>query len=242
MLREMATTHGRSVFGYLWALAEPIGGIMLLTIVFSLAFRSPPMGTNFALYYASGFLVFVAYQDVSAKIAACIRFNKALLFYPAVTYVDAIIARLLLNILTQAMIGIIVLSAIITFFDVNVILDYRMMILGYGMAAYLALAIGTLNCFLGWAWPSWERIWSILMRPMFIISCVIFNYEDVPQPFQDYLWYNPLVHVVGTMRDGVYSTYRADYVSPLFVFGVGTIILLVGLLMLSRYQRRILND
>ena len=34
MLREIATTYGRSPGGYVWALADPILGIALLTLVF----------------------------------------------------------------------------------------------------------------------------------------------------------------------------------------------------------------
>ena len=41
MLREMATTYGRSAGGYLWAILEPILGIALLSVIFSLALARP---------------------------------------------------------------------------------------------------------------------------------------------------------------------------------------------------------
>ena len=41
VMREMSTTYGRSALGYLWAILEPVAGIMLLTAIFSLAFRAP---------------------------------------------------------------------------------------------------------------------------------------------------------------------------------------------------------
>ena len=65
MVREMATKFGRSWGGYIWAIAEPLGGIMLLTVAFSFAFRKPPLGTNFALFYATGIIPFYLFSNVT---------------------------------------------------------------------------------------------------------------------------------------------------------------------------------
>ena len=35
ILREMSTTYGKSVMGYLWALVEPIAALTLMSVVFS---------------------------------------------------------------------------------------------------------------------------------------------------------------------------------------------------------------
>ncbi|MFQ6546491.1 ABC transporter permease [Aestuariibius sp. 2305UL40-4] len=242
MLREMSTTYGRSAFGYLWAVLEPAAGIVLLTLAFSFAFRSPPIGTNFPIFYASGMLPFLMYLHVSQKVATAIRFSKPLLFYPRVTFADALLARFLLNALTQVAVFMIVLTSIIVIFNLNMIIDPVAVILGIGMALMLAVGIGTLNCFLMSMFPGWERLWGILTRPLFIISCIFFLFEVVPQPLQDYLWFNPLVHVVGQVRTGIYPTYSGDYISPLYVMSVSLICLFFGLLLLRRYSRQIVND
>lgn len=242
MLREMSTTYGRSALGYLWAILEPAAGIFLLTAIFSLAFRSPGIGTNFALFFASGMLPFLAYSDVSSKISVALRFSKSLLFYPGVTFMDALIARLLMNAMTQMFISAIVLTGILWLYDLKVILDLPAIALGFTMAMALAAGIGTLNCFLLSVYPVWERTWAILNRPMFLISCILFLYDSVPMPYRDWLWWNPLVHIVGQMRKGIYATYDATYVSPVYVFLVSGITLTLGLLLLRRYHRDIIND
>lgn len=242
MLREMSTTYGRSALGYLWAILEPVAGIILLTFVFSLAMRSPPMGTNFPLFYASGMLPFLAYMSVSQKISQSLKFSRQLLFYPSVTFVDAIIARFLLNGITEILVTTVVLGCILWFYDVDVILTPSALSLGFAMAFVLALGIGTLNCFLLTAFPIWERMWAVLNRPLFIISCIFFIFDDVPQPYQDYLWWNPLVHIVGMMRSGIYVTYEASYVSPLYVFLIGLLTAATGLLLLRRYYTDLINN
>lgn len=242
MLREMITSYGRSPGGYLWAILEPAAGTALISTIFSLGFKSPPLGTNFGIYYASGIVPFFVYNDVAGKIGTSILYSKSLLVYPSVTFVDAIIARFILNGTTQLMVAYIVLSFIIIALDAPVSMDFGRIALGFSMALGLGLGIGTLNCFLFSMFPLWQRIWSILTRPLFFVSGVIFLHDNIPQPYRDWLWWNPLTHVVGAVRSGFYARYDAPYVSPTYVFTVASVAFVIGLLFLRRYHRDILHN
>jgi capsular polysaccharide transport system permease protein len=242
MLREMGTTYGRSPGGYAWAIIEPVAAVALLTIVFSISFRSPPLGNEFALFYATGYLPFVMYSDITMKIGQSIRYSKPLLTYPRVTYMDALLSRFVLNALTHAMVFLIVMAGIIVLDDLNLVLRYGAIAQAFGMALAVALGVGTLNCYLSSTFPVWERIWGIANRPLFIISGVFFLLESVPEPFRSLLLFNPLTHVISQMRAGFYSTYDARYVSPLFVYGLSGLCLFIGLVLLNRYHRDILNE
>ncbi|MDX1786139.1 MAG: sugar ABC transporter permease, partial [Roseovarius sp.] len=200
------------------------------------------IGTDFALFFASGMVPFVAYMDASNKIAVALRFSRSLLFYPGVTYVDALLARFIMSVMTQVMIAAVVFYGIIFFFSVDVILDIPAMALGFAMAFSLGLGIGTLNCYLLSVYPIWERSWAILNRPMFLVSCIFFLFDAVPQPYRDYLWWNPLIHIVGMVRKGMYATYDATYVSPFYVFLISLVCFAAGLLLLRRYHKDIVNN
>lgn len=213
-----------------------------MTILFSYGFNSPSIGTNFPIFFASGILPFAAYMDISQKTSQSLRFSRALLFYPGVTFVDAILARFFMAAITQVMIVVIVLSGIIIAFDLRVILDVPALALGFVMAFVLGLGVGTLNCYLISTYPFWERAWAILNRPLFVISCIFFVFDTISQPYRDFLWWNPLIHLVGQVRHGVYATYEASYVSPLYVFSVSSITFAAGLLLLRRHHREILNS
>lgn len=241
-LREMATTYGRSPGGYLWAILEPVGGLAVMTIAFSMAFAAPALGSNFPLFYATGFLPFMLYMDLSVKISQAINFSRPLLFYPSVSYLDSIIARFLLNGLTQLLVFCILMFGIIRFYDIRVILNYPAILNSLGMALALGFSVGTFNCFVLMRFRVWERIWAILNRPLFIISTIFFLLESMPAQFRDILWYNPLVHVVGEMRHGFYATYDAVWISPLYVYGTSLVLTFVGLVFLARYHRELLNN
>ena len=241
MLREMSTTHGRSALGYIWAILEPVAGILLLTAVFSLMVRSPALGTSFPLFYASGLIPFMAYMDIGQKVSVALRFSKPLMFYPGVTFVDALVARFLMNSITQIMVAGILLGAIILISGVDLLFDPIAIAHGFFMGLSLALGIGTLNCYLLSVYPIWERTWAVVNRPMFLISGIIFLPDAVPPPYREWMLWNPLIHIVGEVRKGVFTTYDAAYVDPLYVYTISLSTLSVGLLLLRRYNRDIVN-
>lgn len=242
ILREMQTTYGRTPGGYLWAILEPVGGTALLTLIFSISFRTPPIGTNFALFYATGVVPFMYYNDIAQKVSQSLSYSRPLLVYPAVTFVDALLARLLTNMLSGLLVAYIVFLGLELFFDTRTAPHLGHIGLSMAMATAFGMGVGTMNCYLFTAFPVWSKVWLILNRPLFIISCVFFIFDSVPKPYQDWLWYNPLVHVIGQMRHGFYPSYRADYVDPLYVFGVSLVLFTVGLALLLRYHRDLLSD
>ena len=101
ILREMSTSYGRSPGGYLWAILEPALAIGVMVAIFSTGFRSPRLGTNFPIFYASGFLVYFCFSNPSIRVSQAVNFSKQLLAYPRVTFIDTIIARFLLSALTH---------------------------------------------------------------------------------------------------------------------------------------------
>ncbi|TDE34244.1 ABC transporter permease [Antarcticimicrobium sediminis] len=241
VLREMSTRYGRTPGGYAWAILEPLGAILVLSFAFSMVMRTPPLGTSFILFYATGFMPFDLYQTVSNTVARAVNFSKPLLKYPAVTWLDAALARFLLNSLTGILVTILLLSGILAVIDSRIVLDLPPVVEAMALAMLLGLSVGVLNCALMGLFPLWEMIWSILTRPLFIASGIFFLYDTMPPLAQEILWYNPLMHIVGLMRTGFYPTYTASYVSHVYVLGVSLALLTMGLILMGRYHRDILN-
>lgn len=242
VLREMATSYGRSPGGYLWAVLEPVAALAVLTVVFAVVLRSPSLGNSFPLFYASAYLPFMLFNDLANRMATSIRFSRPLLGYPAVSFVDALLARFLLALATHLVVGAIILTGILTLMDTHALLNLPRLLEGLALATAIALGVGVLNCYLMTAFPVWERAWQIVTRPLFLISGVLYIYEDLPRFAQEILWWNPLLHVTGIARTGIYSTYQAQYASVLFVLIVAAVTLALGMLLLYRFNRDLMED
>ena len=241
MLREMSTRYGRTPGGYLWGIVEPLAAILVLSLGFSLILRSPSLGTSFLLFYATGYLPFDLYQSVSNACARAINFSKPLLKYPAVTWVDALLARFLLNSLTSILITALLLTGILAVIDSRTVLNLVPIVEAISMAMLIGLGMGTLNCALIGIFPIWDVAWSIVTRPLFLASGLFYLYEDLPPLAQEVLWYNPLLQIIALMRTGFYPTYSAHFVSEVYVVGLGLGLMTMGLILMGRYHRDILN-
>lgn len=238
MLREMGSTYGASPGGYLWAIVQPVGMLVVLSVGFSLLLRAPSLGTSFFLFYATGYLPFTFYVDIASKIASALRYARALLAYPSVTWADAILARFILNILTQGIVFCIVIIGIFLILDPRTILDLLPILSGISMACLLGFGVGLMNATLGGLYQVWNNLWQIVSRPLFLASGIFFTYEDLPATAQTILWWNPLMHVTGLVRTGFYPTYQASYVSLTYGFGVALVLIALGLaLMRGNYDR-----
>ncbi|SFR64507.1 ABC transporter permease [Litoreibacter janthinus] len=242
MLREIATTHGRSLGGYGWIILEPVAAVSLLSLVFSLFFKNPPLGNSFAMFYASGYLAFATYSDVAQKTALSLRYSRPLLAYPVVNWLDAVLARFALAMLTHTLIWMVVVSGITLVEGLPLNLDPITLAASLVLAALLGLAIGAMNIVLFEFFPVWERVWAIINRPLFMLSGVLFLPDQLPQPYKDWLWYNPIVHVIAVARDGIYRHYSFDPQGVACVIGLALILMVLGIVFLARHARgRILN-
>lgn len=241
ILREMSTRYAKSPGGYIWAILEPLGFIALMAVGFSLMARVPPLGTSFVLFYASGFLPFNLYKAVENDVSSAIVFSRPLLLYPAVTWLDAILARFLLATITNLLVLILIVAGAVVFSAHGARLDFVPMLHAVVAAAVLGLGVGTLNAFLHGRFPLIQTTWKIINRPLFLLSAVIYTLESLPTRLQNILWWNPLVHLTGMMRDGVYPSYQPQYISQTYVYGIAFVSFAMGLLFLRAYSRDLVN-
>ena len=163
------------------------------------------------------------------------RSNRGLLSYSVVSPLDAVLAGALLEFLTMSIVAALLFVGIILVDDVAVNFEPIRVVRAFAMAALLGLGIGTLNCVLFGFFPTWKNIWGVLTKPLFIISGVFFTFNSAPPAMQEVLWYNPLSQIIGEMRAGFYGSYRADYVSDGYVFGIGLTLFVIGAWLLRRH-------
>lgn len=229
ILREMSTRFGRAWAGYLWALAEPAGFIALLGILFSQIAHTPPHGESFALFYATGFLGFSIYHETSRVTSRAVEANRPLLTYPAVTPLDLVLARFLLQVLTSLVVSTVILTTIVSATGEEVRPDPIPLALALGLGSLLGLGIGMLNTVL-FAWSrSFDLAFVLASRPLFLISGVFFSYHSMPEEVQGWLWWNPILHIVGLIREGLYPAYDGGHLNPAYVLTAALALILAGL-------------
>jgi len=235
VVRGMGARNSRSVGGYLWTILEPLGVMLLLAFAFSLMLRTPPLGTSFVLFYATGVIPFRLYGAMAGQVSGAINANRGLLAYPVVNPLDAVFATFVQTFVTSFLVAVLLFTGIALFVDVDIHLDLAPAAGAFALAALFGLGLGTVNCVLFGFFPTWKNVWSMFSRPIFLLSGILYIYESVPTAFQAFLWWNPLLHVTGLMRSGFFGSYDPAYVSVPYVLGVAGTLFLVGGWLLRRH-------
>lgn len=135
--------------------------------------------------------------------------------------------------MTQIMAVAIICTGTILQHDLRANLDFSMIDLGYLVSGALTVGIGMLNWYLFEALYSYIPVWSILIRPMLILSCILYLYDNAPLPLRDIGRLNPVILLVDLLRAGSYATCKAPYASIANVMGLGCILFALGLAMLN---------
>ncbi len=242
IIREMITRYGKSWGGYIWAVLEPIGIILILSLAFSQVIRAPALGSSFVLFYASGYIPFHFFLEVSGNTGNSINVNRQLLLLPSVTAIDAVIARFILSVLTLLVVSVVIFTGILNFVDEQVRISLDHILLSFASGAIVGLGVGTANVVVFEYVPVWRQLWGIISRPLFIISGVFFTYESLPRQLREILWWNPLVHVIGEARKGFYPTYDGSYVALWYPIGLGLFLTIVSAALIIRNSSRIIDS
>lgn len=242
IVREMSTRYGSKPGGYLWAIFDPVAHVAMMTIIFQVFARMPALGLSFPLFFASGYLPLTFYQRMSSFMAGTMKANKALLSYPVVSPFDAIVSRFTLQLMTDALVSVLILFLIIEFAGVSQPMDLAGMVEAAAAGAILGLGIGTINIVMFARSALYEQIFGIINRPIFMISGVFFLPENLPSPFRDYILYSPLVHIIMWFRSSIYPEYRAAGLDRGYALEFAIVCIALGLVLLTTSMRQIRED
>ena len=148
ILREARVRHGRSKFGYAWAIVEPAALIIFLTFLFSQVRAGAVTSVDFATFFATGVLPFQMFRSTTQYMSVAIEANRPLFNYLPVKPIDAVIARWILEICTLSIVMVLVYGFQIWVlgapapFDIAGILLVVAVIATMALGAGLTLAIG----------------------------------------------------------------------------------------------------
>jgi capsular polysaccharide transport system permease protein len=217
VLRETRTRFGEHQLGYLWALIEPMLWIGSFWGLYYFGARAAPHNLDVVGFLATGVLTFEIFDSNVGRIGEAINGNKPLLFYPPVKPLDLVIARAALETGTLTAVFCVVMGgAALLRGEAPRVDNLLQVMLGLGLSAGLGASLGLFLCMLGGLSNVVDRLRGPILRPLFWISALFYTVDDVPSDLRELMLYNPVVHVVETVRDGWFPEYTAHYADPLY--------------------------
>ena len=164
-----------------------------------------------------------------------------LLQLPLVSTLDVMVARGLVEVLTDVVVATILLAG---FFAVGLgLLPYDLPALSASVVAVslFGCGIGLINAAINSFLKSWDKIWAQLTRTLYFCSGIFYVPGMMPDWIRDILAWNPILHAVDWFRSSFFSEYEPHWLDRSYLAILAAVSVAAGLC-LERGLRRHLYE
>lgn len=233
--RDFKTKYRRSVLGVLWSVLNPLGMMIVLTMVFSTVFRQGI--ENFPVYLMSGQLIFNFFNEASSQAMNSIIQNGPLIkkvYIPKYLLPMASVCNSLVNLLTSYIALLIVMLITQTPFSPLIILSIIPIIytfvFSYGMGLFLCTAATSFR--------DVTHLYGVLTTAWMYLTPIIYPMSMLPESIQKIVRWNPLTMFVENFRSYVLYQQMPSLEENFCCIVISGVTLLIGTFIFRKKQDR----
>jgi len=228
--KDFKVRYRNSVLGFLWSLLNPLGYMVVLTLVFSFLLR---VGIpNFAAWVLIGLLIWRFFSTGTAQGLQSIVSNPSLVSKVYVPRYLIVLANNLANLLGASMEFIALLPLLIVLgVDLTVSALYLpvILVLEFLLVFGLSLSLSSLNV----RYRDFYQLWDIALQLGFFLSPIVYDASFVPERFRLVYSLNPVTRLIESARS-VFLSHRLPSLFESGVLAAGVAILIVVGLLIFR--------
>lgn len=242
-LREALSRLFAARASWFWLLAEPVFHVAYLVFIFTVIRVHTIGGIDTSIWIISGMLAFFMFRRTGSQATTAIGANLALFAYRQVKPIDCLLVRVALEgFLMTLNIGILLAGAAL--FGHSVMPDDPLAVIEAFVALWLVgVGYGLITSVAVELVPEMSRVINLIMRPMYVLSGVIFPISAIPPPFREVLMLNPVAHGLEAVRLGFASHYHAvPEFSMAYLYGFALVSIFLGLALQRRFALRLLTQ
>jgi capsular polysaccharide transport system permease protein len=240
VLRDMRSRFGRGPASYAVTISLPLVHLISLMLIPLVVDRISPLGTDYALFAATGVLPYILCLYPSRLMMLSLVDSAPLLSFPIIKPLDVIFARAFL----EAVIAFTVMFFFIIFLNaIDVEVWPRNVAAATGAifsTLYLGLSLGFVSTIIFKITRAWMFVYIAILILMYLTSGAFFPIWTLPAEYREVLWYNPLLHCVEWLRVAYYEGYASVMLNREYLIGYATGLFASGMLFERLIRGRLL--
>ncbi len=240
ILREAEAKLFASRVSWIWVLAEPVLHVTYLMVMYSVIRVRKVGDLDTAMWVMVGLQAYFLFRKTADGVSTSADSNSALFAYRQVKPIDTLISRALLE-ATMSLVTTMLLAGLAALWGHEFKPDNPLSLLG-AMAGLWALGLG-FGMIISAATTLVREVrllLSVVLRPMYLISGVIFPIASLARPVREILMLNPVAHGVEMARMGLSSSYQAvPETDPTYLFMFAGVLVFIGLALQLRFAFQI---
>ncbi len=231
--RDLKTRYRRSVLGFLWTILNPLGMMIILTIVFSTVFRAGI--DNFPVYLMCGQLIFNFFSEASSSAMGAVLDNSSLLtkvYVPKYLFPFSRVCSSAVNMFFS------MIALFIVIFATRFKLTWTFLLCVFPMlyVCVFSLGIGLVLATVVVFFRDMRHLYSILTTAWMYLTPVIYPISILPQEIAPIVKANPLTLYVDMFRDVImYNTVPA-MADHMICMVISMVTLIIGLIVFKKNQ------
>jgi ABC-type polysaccharide/polyol phosphate export permease len=229
--RDLVTRYKRSVLGVLWTMLNPLGTMLIMTVVFSQLFNATAW---YPVYVLSGLITWNFFAQTTLAAPQTLLWSGRLIhrvYMPRTVFAFTAVGSGIVNILL-ALVPLAVVMAVVgcPFTPALLMVPVALVLL-----AAFALGVGLLLSSAVVYFPDIVDIYQIGLTAWLYLSAVFYPYETIPETYR--WWFfnlNPMYHLMLLFRDPIYYGNWPTLGHVAAAFTVAAVALLTGWFVFTR--------
>lgn len=196
--RDIKIKYRRSVLGILWSVLNPLGMMVIMSIVFSHVFRGNI--ENFPVYLMCGQIIFNFYNEASTVAMGSILGNSSLIkkvYVPKYLFPMSKICSCFVNLLTSF----IALLIVIIFTGTKLSWTVFLIFIPITYVFLFSLGMGLMLSALVVAFRDLMHLYGVLLTAWMYLTPIFYPVDILPEWVQRIVELNPLTNIITILRE-----------------------------------------
>jgi len=199
--RDVTARYKRSFLGVAWTMLNPLGMMLILTVVFSQVFSSVD---GYAAYILSGLLVWTFFSQstisgINSMVWGGDLFRR--IYFPRSVYAISAVGTGIVNLLLS-LIPFIIVSL---FVGKPLTLNFFWVVIPMILISMFTLGLSLIIASVGVRFPDIVEMYNVFLLAWMYLTPIIYPEDIVPVWIKDLFIFNPMYHLIKLFREPIFD-------------------------------------